>query len=83
MNFRNLKLVSPPLDTDLLLSFKYQTYAFARLYIDSMTHKRMIRVCAFHPVGKDAYKAEFDVYRHSNEGVFWVALNSPLEHIDD
>lgn len=78
MNFRNLKLVSPPLEQDLLLSFKYQTYAFARLYLDPVTHKRMISVCAFHPVGKDAYKADFETYRHANEDVYWVALNSPF-----
>ena len=83
MNFRNLRLVSPPLETDLLLSFKYQTYAFGRLYIDPMTHKRMICVCAFHPVGKDAYKADFEAYRHANDGVFWVALNSPFGDKDD
>ena len=83
MNFRNLKLVSPPLETDLLLSFKYQTYAFARLYIDPITRKRMIQVCAFHPVGVDAYKADFETYRESNDSVFWVALNSPWEQIDD
>lgn len=83
MNFRNLKLVSPPLETDLLLSFKYQTYAFARLYLDPVTNKRMISVCAFHPIGNDAYKAEFESYRHTNDGVFWVALNSPWEQIDD
>ncbi len=83
MNFRNLKLVSPPLETDLLLSFKFQTYAFGRLYIDPMTHKRMIKVCAFHPIGNDAYKSEFEAYRHTHEDVFWVALNSPWEKIDD
>ena len=83
MNFRNLRLVSPPLEQDLLLAFKFQTYAFGRMYLDPMTRKRMIQVCAFHPIGKDAYKTDFESYRHSNDSVFWVALNSPIGESDD